>query len=739
MLNQRILSKSRICIAGFFLFAQSSFAAPVTAPTTVPTATAADLAPAGTDWLVTPITQKAVVYQSADGREIILTNGLIRRTWRISPNVATVAFDNLMTGESILRAVEPEARVKLDGADIDIGGLVGQPDRAYLKPSWLDSMTAAPGAMKMIRYEAGATVERFAWKRVRHARPGAAWPPPGASLRFDFQSQPDGVVISVHYEMYDGVPLICKWLTISNRSQKDIRLNSFTSELLAAVEANSVVDNTDKWQYPNLHVESDYAFGGSIPGPGDQTTHWVTDPEYHTQVNYQLKTPCVLESRPPIGPDAIIAPGGSLETFRTFELVHDSFDKERQGLEIRRMYRTIAPWVTENPIMMHLTSATPAGIDRAIQQCKAVGFEMIILSFGSGVNMESTDPKYLLHFKELADKARNTGLELGGYSLLASRHISDSDDVINPKTGKIGGAIFGNSPCLCSAWGQAYFQHVGAFIRSTDFSLLENDGSYPGDLCASTAHPGHHGLEDSQWTQWKAITDFYHACRADGVYLNVPDWYFLNGSNKDGMGYRETNWSLPRDQQIIHARQNMFDGTWEKTPSMGWMFVPLVQYHGGGAAATIEPLSQHLDAYGAHLANCFGYGVQACYRGPRLFDTDATEAVVKKWVDFFKSNRDILESDVIHLRRCDGRDWDGILHVNPQLKIPGLAMIYNPLDEPIARTIRLPLYYTGITGDASVRIGDGQWNTITATHDAAQITLTVPAHGAVPVYVRGMR
>ena len=48
---------------------------------------------------------------------------------------------------------------------------------------------------------------------------------------------------------------------------------------------------------------------------------------------------------------------------------------------------------------------------------------------------------------------------------------------------------------------------------------------------------------------------------------------------------RSTSRSLPRAQQIIHARQNIFDGTWDKTPSMGWMFVPLVEYHGGGAAA----------------------------------------------------------------------------------------------------------------------------------------------------------
>jgi hypothetical protein len=65
--------------------------------------------------------------------------------------------------------------------------------------------------------------------------------------------------------------------------------------------------------------------------------------------------------------------------------------------------------------------------------------------------------------------------------------------------------------------------------------------------------------------------------------------------------------------------------------------VPLVEYHGGGEAATLEPLSEHLDAYEGHLAQNLGAGVQACYRGPRLYDTEETKAVVKRWVDFSRS------------------------------------------------------------------------------------------------------
>ena len=196
------------------------------------------------------------------------------------------------------------------------------------------------------------------------------------------------------------------------------------------------------------------------------------------------------------------------------------------------------------------------------------------------------------------------------------------------------------------------------------------------------------------------------------------------------MGYRESNWSLPREQQEIIERQNIYDGTWEKTPSMGWMFVPLTEYQGGGAAATIEPLKDHLAHYETRLANLFGAGVQACYRGPRLFDAPETREVVKRWVDFYKQHRAILDSDIIHLRRPDGRDWDGWLHVNPQLAERGLAIFYNPLDEAIERPIKLPLYYTGLNGSCVVRHEGGKREKIKLdSRSAAEVRVRLPAKG----------
>src|SRR5690606_7156905 len=338
----------------------------------------------------------------------------------------------------------------------------------------------------------------------------------------------------------------------------------------------------------------------------------------------------------------------------------------------------------------------------AIDQCAATGYEAVILSFGSHLKMELNTAENHKEWKELADYAKSKGIKLGGYTLFSSRSINPETDVINPKTGKPGGAFFGTAPCFGSQWGLDYAQAIKDFFKNTGFSILEMDGPYPGDVCASHDHPGHHGLEDSQFAQMEIQKSIFHELNQMGVYINAPDWYFLDGTNKIALGYREVNFSLSRDQQKILNRQNIYDGTWEKTPSMGWGFVPLTAYHGGGADAVLEPLNDHLEDYKQLMMQYYGAGVQACYRGPRLYDSDKTKATVIEVIDWYKKYRNILNADIIHLRRPDGRNWDGILHVDPNGKEKGLGMLYNPTDKEMHIHVDLPLYYTGLEQDVQI-------------------------------------
>lgn len=939
-------------------------------------ALATPAASAPPDHLVDPAPFVAEASRSDDGRELILDNGLLRRTWRLAPNGACVGYDNLVTGESMLRSVRPEARVTIDGVAHDVGGLVGQPNHAFLLPEWLDAMTVDPSAMRLVDVEIGEPAERLAWNRRRHAAPDATWPPKGVAVRFDFElppvdatvletavgrelavsdgetpvpapasdagrdllyatdftalddwtvhagdahgpssfenegkpgeiaatgntavyaerplppgarvveatidvgtdrskswgpglalvwpdrvvkfnirpvgnsydthavlglwngerenarfggrmkmeldrpwalrfrrvgdrllcdTRPEGgdwmnrgvvdlpaglgdptairvgkmdvagggsshadpgtpgrlrvrrvacfgeldaarlaevrrrleddrqVRVSVHYEMYDGIPAMSKWITVHNGTDHEITVDRLTVEELAIVEHANWVEFRDGVPLPEpdaLHVETDFAFGGFNPENANRhVVHWRTDPLFTTQVNWARQTPCLLVCEPTRGPAQRVAPGESFESFRVFELAQDG-DRERRGLNLRRMYRTVAPWVTENPITHHLLTNDPNRVMAAIDEAAAVGFEAIILSFGSGFNMENRDRAFLARWKAVADHAEAKGIELGCYSLFSSRGVGGEHMIVSPDGER---PTHGQCPAVTSAWGLQWLDTMRGFYEATGFDQFENDGPYPGDVDTTARPPLQQGELDSRWVQWDLTRDLYRDLRADGVYINAPDYYYLNGSNKCGMGYREVNWSLPRAHQVIHTRQNIYDGTWTKTPSMGWMHVPLAEYQGGGAAATIEPLREHLDHYQRMLESNLALGVQAHYRGPRLYDAPETRDRVKSVVDWFKRYRDILESDVVHGRRADGRDLDWMLHVNPALDTKGMLVVFNPLDHEVTRTLCVDLHYTGLDDSAIVAEGDADPVRHEIARDGTiEVEATVPAGG----------
>ncbi len=467
------------------------------------------------DWLIEGARFKAGVYRTDNPNGIALENGLIQRTFRTSPNGATVGLDNLMTGQALLRGVKPEAAVTIDGVRYEVGGLAGQPNYAYLLPEWLDAMTATPGAFRFVGFKVGTPAERFAWERVRHHAPDAAWPSEGVHLRMDYEQSADSqlrdVRVSVHYELYDGVPVLSKWLTVHNATDRAITVDRFTSEMLAVVEHAGWVEKRDGVPLPRpqtLHVESDMAFGGFQAANANRlSVHWRADPQFRTQVNYRRETPCLLVVEPTYGPAQDIPPAETFESFRAFELVYDSTDRERRSLSLRRMYRTIAPWVTENPLMMHMRTANPEAVRAAIDQCAEVGFEMLILSFGSGFNIENENPEYIQQCIGLADYARERSVEIGGYSLLASRSVGGGNDVVSPPGES---PTFGRCPALTSEWGQEYFRKLYTFFDKIGFSLLEHDGSYPGDRDVTARPPLQKGaaLRKACWsysTRWQNL------------------------------------------------------------------------------------------------------------------------------------------------------------------------------------------------------------------------------------------
>ena len=682
------------------------------------------------DWLIKPTEKKASIF--IKNKQLILDNGLVRRVFLLDPNVSCISYTNLSSGQELLRSIEPEARLVFNGTSYNVGGLSGQKEKAYLRLEVENNLQKKDSDFVFTNYSISDIKPFIHWKPTTWlTNPNQA---KGKTVTLEFISNLPAlknIMVQVHYELYDGLPLMTKWVSVENKSSASIKINRVVNEVLGLVEEESaVVGKPEEMKKQHgIYFETNYAFNNAMRYDiSDQTTHWKTDLSYTSQVNYNFETPCLLEIYPEKAPGIVLAPNEVFKSVRTNELLMDSYDRQRRGLMLKQMYRTIAPWTTQNPIFMHLVSKNDQEVINAIDQCVATGYEAVILSFGSHLEMEDTTTANLNRWKALAKYAHDHKILLGGYSLFSSRRISDEDDVVDIKTGKPGGAFFGNAPCFGSKWGLAYRDKIKNFFSYTGFDIWENDGPYPGDVCASTKHPGHLGYDDSQWKQMEIQKGLYHSLNESGVYINAPDWYFLDGTHKIALGYREVNFSLPRPQQKIINRQNIHDGTLEKIPSMAWGFVPLTKYQGGGPEAVLEPLSELLNDYEQLMMQYYGAGVQACYRGPRLYDTETTRQMVAKTILWYKKYRNILNADMIQLRRADGRDWDGWMHVNPALAQKGLMMLFNPTQVPITRTISLPLYYTGLSKTAIIKDAKGISKTYTLNRDyTINFTFTIAA------------
>lgn len=707
------------------------------------------------DWLLEDLdTPVEIDFNKADGK-LTMSNEVISRTWHVDYHVNCVSYRNEVETTEYVRSVRPEAIVTLDETEYTIGGGTSQPVQNYLDETWVDSERSKNGSTGHFEFS-DYSVDDPERSRSWEPRFGAFetdWPPTGKRLTLQFAPSSEvrdahqNITVEVHYELYQGTPMMGTWVTVRNDGETPVTIDEITTEQLAL-----------PLRYKSrFHAEPEYAVGSMFP------IFWETQDEYETRSPpMQLERPMldqihwrgltandgdnkawenpaqldreersVLSVRYPIGPATPLVPGTEFSTFKTYEILHDSDDPERQGLERRQMYRRLAPWTQENPIFTHVTSADTEDVKRAIDQAAAVGFEMVILSFGSKFDMLTDDPHEIKRYQELFEYAEQKGIDIGGYILFASSISHGEHDIVDPETGDYGD-MFGRSLCLGTAYSDEYFEKLLNFIDETGMTVIETDGPYHGMPCGATDHEYHDGVADSYRVNWERQSKFYQRCIERGLYINSPDWYFFSGSNKIGIGYREKNWSLPREQQLLIGRQDIFDGTFDKTASMGWTFVPLVEYHGGGEAATLEPLHEHLDSYEAHLAQNFGSGVMGTYRGPRLYDTAETKEVVKKWVDFYHEHRDILNSDTIHVRRPDGRDIDCMMKVNSELPTRGLVMVYNPLNEDVTRTLDLPLYYTGLTESATVRHNNGQ----TQSHELDEsynihVEVTIPSNDRV--------
>ena len=423
---------------------------------------------------------------SGDSTIIRLGNGLISRTFTTSPSFGTIDLQNLRTSDSALRHILPEAAFSINGTEYTLGGLyiadepsttgpqfTGQ--HAFLNRTGLQArLRVQPNSWTYDSHVIGTPEADLPWTPGRRSSPRyVSWPPTGRKLSVKFKpptgSPPEFEFLSVTlvYELYDGAPMLSKWLEIiaAPSLTTPLVIDKITTELLALNCDHST--QTKGGVRPRLEVLLTAAHGAAVawttsanstndpgacepilsasysgpppPAPSDEFRH---ESDKHDHSLPSGTGPSVAGPSPPAppappGPPVVVPAAGpavhisgiggkftatEFRSFRTIILMHDSLDATRQMLGRHQIYRRLAPWVQENPLQLHLTNDTTAAFETALEQMKEVGWETLVLSFGSGFRyeMQANDP-YIQTLKANVKKATRMGIEVGGCKL----HIVD--------------------------------------------------------------------------------------------------------------------------------------------------------------------------------------------------------------------------------------------------------------------------------------------------------------------------
>lgn len=678
------------------------------------------------DWLVSRVSSPPTFLQNQDG-SWTLSNGLISRTFVTTPGFGTVDLSILGSSgiagssSSAIRAIDAEAYLSLDNITYALGSLTGSQSTfsgytnrseagfmSYNSSGWgLSSFSLSSPSTGGIPWTPGA----------RGSPKTASWPPKGLTVTF-WLSPPVGIKpshaavnVSIVYEIYQDAPLMSKWIVV----------NSASSAASGVVITGCVVESlrllAPFGNYPHgqnlLFARPDIIYGAEAftltdssaandPGANEPVLQiqYTSGPNVVlTGGNIDLQRHPLIHTR--VGEDNM----AEFVSFRALELLQDSTEVERYSLGVRRITRLLAPWVLENPIFFHST-APFIGFQNQIDQLAAVGFEMLIFSFGTPFDLETATPAFKAIVKSEVDYANSKGIEIGGYDLIVQDrghggYGGDAGDqwaCVNPD------GSLGENACFASGWYDKLTELVYDFANETGMSMFELDGPFGGGGCDSLNHSHHDGAGDAIFRNAQRQGMMFADLRARGIYINQPDNYFFQGGQRTGIGYNEDQFSLPRWQDITLTRGSIYDGTFILSPSQGWTQVPLIDYHGGGAAAAFEPLQDHLPEYEMALAMNLGAGVAACYRGNEIFDAPETQAIVMKWVSIYHQYRQILNTDIIHIRRPDGQSLDAFMHAdaaNPD-GVFGFVLVFNPTLQPLTQIMSFPLYYTGLVDQAMI-------------------------------------
>jgi hypothetical protein len=205
------------------------------------------------DWLVESIEIPATVDDQSSSNLVVMANGLSTRSFVTSPNWATTEFSleaSNAVGQGgyrshVLRSYGPEGYITLDtNYTYAVGGvnIANQNHRMYVNLTCVkdQGLVTWNNSFQYVSHTISKPTAPVPWTPGYRHSPKVPWPPLGVHLEVVFrppESTPaihKDISVSVHYELYQGIPLISKWMTVKNNNKNvNVTVSSVIVETLS--------------------------------------------------------------------------------------------------------------------------------------------------------------------------------------------------------------------------------------------------------------------------------------------------------------------------------------------------------------------------------------------------------------------------------------------------------------------------------------------------------------------------
>jgi hypothetical protein len=488
--------------------------------------------------------------------------------------------------------------------------------------------------------------------------------------------------LRIIYEISSELPLWRKQVEVINNSSETVTIENVTTELFYGVRVQR--------ELQFLHDYNRDVMGAN--------RHFIGFADF--QFPEDLDIP--------------LAPTESLKSFNLYAYVTPN-EPVGKGIMTGRVLKKLCSHFV-NPVTFQLTGLTPqpgvAGVDNflpILDRCQSVGIEQIMFFVGqlftnTGDYEFRRDifPNGEKDFKRLLSEIEWRGMTAGLYCSYSIAHHGSKIreehlewECLDDQGRSFDPGAWGNM-CFLSEWGDYIENKFKYLADDLGISELQIDG--PTDIPCHAKNHKHSNQGNYQYYSWLYEKQLFETLREKNVTFTIPRGgnYLLMGASAIPGGYTEEDFCHGSGEQLLsNYRASMVAGRL-KTPAWAtWGFLAVGKYHGN----SMVNCENGVELYEQAIASLLGYGNGRAISGIEPCYDSKTEAVLKRWIELFKSNRKLFNGDFIPLIYPTGYKADGVLLGSAELN-EALAIFINPTSAPSSLNMSLPLSYIGATANS---------------------------------------